>query len=412
VELKPGYKQTEAGVIPVDWEVAPLGKHATFKTGPFGSALHQSDYVDGGVPVVNPMQIVDGRILPTSAMSITESAARRLSDFRLSAGNIVIGRRGEMGRCAFVLPEQHGWLCGTGSMIVRTGSSLDARFIQRVLASPPIIAEIENTSVGSTMINLNQSTLANLLVPFPPTKAEQEAIAGALSDMDALIESLEQLIAKKRHLKQGAMQELLNGHKRLPGFQTKPGFKQTEGGRIPEDWQVDNIENLAHITTGARNTQDRIDDGQYPFFVRSQIVERINSYSYDGEAVLTAGDGVGTGKVFHYINGRFDAHQRVYRISEFSERINGYFFYLYFSSHFYRRIMQMTAKSSVDSVRREMIAGMLVPLPPTKAEQEAIASIPNDMDAEISALEAKLAKARQLKQGMMQELLTGRTRLK
>ena len=133
-----------------------------------------------------------------------------------------------------------------------------------------------------------------------------------MSDADALIESLEQLLIKKRQLKQGAMQELLTGKNRLPGFEINPGYKQTEVGVIPEDWDLDDIENLAHITTGGRNTQDRIDDGQYPFFVRSQTAERINSYSYDGEAVLTAGDGVGTGKVFHYINGKFDAHQRVY----------------------------------------------------------------------------------------------------
>ena len=180
---------------------------------------------------------------------------------------------------------------------------------------------------------------------------------------------------------------------------------------MPADWDVEPIESLAHITTGSRNTQDRIDDGQYPFFVRSQTVERINSYSFDGEAVLTAGDGVGTGKVFHYINGKFDAHQRVYRISDFSERINGYFFYLYFSTHFYNRIMQMTAKSSVDSVRREMIARMLIPLPPTKAEQEAIAEALSDADALIESLEQVLAKKRNLKQGAMQELLTGKKRL-
>src|SRR5206468_4295485 len=123
--------------------------------------------------VINPMQIVDGRILPTSSMAITEQAAQKLSEFRLSTGNVVIGRRGEMGRCAFVRATQQGWLCGTGSMIIRTGPSLDARFIQRVLSSQPIIAEIENASVGSTMLNLNQGTLGNLLVPVPPTKAEQ-----------------------------------------------------------------------------------------------------------------------------------------------------------------------------------------------------------------------------------------------
>ena len=189
------------------------------------------------------------------------------------------------------------------------------------------------------------------------------------------------------------------------------GYKLTEVGLVPDDWDVEYVENLAHITTGGRNTQDRVDDGQYPFFVRSQKVERINSYSFDGEAVLTAGDGVGTGKVFHYINGKFDAHQRVYRISDFNERMNGYFFFLYFSTHFYGRIMQMTAKSSVDSVRRDMIARMLIPIPPSKAEQEAIAEALRNADALIESLEKLLAKNRHLKQGAMQELLSGRKRL-
>lgn len=194
-------------------------------------------------------------------------------------------------------------------------------------------------------------------------------------------------------------------------YLARAAFKQTEIGEIPADWEPVFIEDCAHITTGGRNTQDRIEDGEYPFFVRSQTVERINSYSFDGEAVLTAGDGVGTGKVFHYINGRFDAHQRVYRISGFSERLNGYFFFLYFSAHFYGRIMQMTAKSSVDSVRREMIARMQIPLPPTVAEQQAIASALSDADALIKSLEQLLAKKRQIKQGAMQELLTGKRRL-
>lgn len=133
------------------------------------------------------------------------------------------------------------------------------------------------------------------------------------------------------------------------------GYKQTEVGVIPVEWEVDKIKNITSITTGAKNTQDKIDDGEYPFYVRSSIIERINSYSFDGEAVLTAGDGVGTGKVIHYINGKFDFHQRVYKISDFSEKIDGYFFYLFFSNYFLKRIMSMTAKSSVDSVRMEYI---------------------------------------------------------
>ncbi len=190
-----------------------------------------------------------------------------------------------------------------------------------------------------------------------------------------------------------------------------PGYKQTEVGVIPDDWDPDYIENFAVITTGNKNTQDRVEEGQYPFFVRSQTIERINSFSFEGEAVLTAGDGVGTGKVFHYINGRFDVHQRVYRISNFAERVNGYFFYLYFSTYFYSRIMQMTAKSSVDSVRRNMISRMQVALPPTEAEQHAIATALSDVDALLAGLDQLITKKRDLKQAAMQQLLTGQTRL-
>ncbi len=191
----------------------------------------------------------------------------------------------------------------------------------------------------------------------------------------------------------------------------KPGYKMTEVGVIPDDWDVTFVDDIASITTGSKNTQDRVDEGEYPFFVRSQVVERINSYSFDGEAVLTAGDGVGTGKIYHYISGKFDTHQRVYRISNFAERVCGYFFFQYFSTFFYDRIMQMTAKSSVDSVRREMIARMPIPLPPTLAEQQAIAEALSDTDALIESLEQLITKKRQIKQGAMQELLTGKRRL-
>lgn len=194
-------------------------------------------------------------------------------------------------------------------------------------------------------------------------------------------------------------------------MELKPGYKETEIGIIPVDWDVDCVENIGHVTTGSKNTQDRIEDGDYPFFVRSQTVERINTYSFEGEAVLTAGDGVGTGKVFHYINGKFDVHQRVYRISDFSPRVNGYFFYLYFSRNFYNRIMQMTAKSSVDSVRRDMITRMMVPLPTIEGEQDAISQAIRDADCLLDGLDRLIAKKRDLKQAAMQQLLNGETRL-
>jgi len=188
------------------------------------------------------------------------------------------------------------------------------------------------------------------------------------------------------------------------------GFKKTEIGEIPIDWGVDKVKNHAMIATGERNTQDKIDDGKYPFFVRSQNVEKINSYSFDGEAVLTAGDGVGTGKVFHYINGKFDFHQRVYKISNFKPDLDGYFFYNIFSRGFYERIMSMTAKSSVDSVRMDMIADMFIPLPDIK-EQKKISEVLADINALISTLEKLIVKKRAIKTAVMQKLLTGEKRL-
>jgi type I restriction enzyme S subunit len=424
--FNPLFKQTEVGVIPEDWEVSTLGKHATFKTGPFGSALHKSDYVDGGVPVINPMQIVDGKIQPTPSMAVTEEAAHKLSDFRLSAGNIVIGRRGEMGRCAFVQSEQHGWLCGTGSMIVRTGPSLDGRFIQRILSSPPVIAAIKNASVGSTMINLNQGTLENLLIPLPPTKAEQEAIAEALSDADALIESLEQLIAKKRHIKQGAMQELLTGKKRLPGFATKPGYKQTEVGVIPEDWSVERLgemgEALIGLTYSPANVQpdgllvlrsSNIADGRLSFednvFIKMEVPDKI--IVREGDILICVRNGsrdlIGKcAKIDKHAAGMtFGAFMAVFR-TDFHD-----FVLQQFQSDIVERQIHAHLGATINQITNGSLNSFRIPLPPTVAEQISIATILSDMDTEIATLEDRLTKARQIKRGMMQELLTGKTRL-
>ena len=187
-------------------------------------------------------------------------------------------------------------------------------------------------------------------------------------------------------------------------------MKQTEIGLIPEDWEVKEIKDFADVTTGDKNTQDAEENGKYPFYVRSPIVERINKFSYDTEGVITAGDGVGTGKVFHYAKGKFGLHQRAYLIYNFKNTDPKYFYYN-FSKNFYERVHSMTAKSSVDSVRREMITKMQIPIPPTLAEQERIAKALSDVDALISTTEKLIQKKKNIKQGAMQNLLTGKKRL-
>ena len=174
-------------------------------------------------------------------------------------------------------------------------------------------------------------------------------------------------------------------------------------------WEEVSVKDLMKIETGSRNTEDKIDDGKYPFFVRSQTVEHIDSFHYDCEAVLTAGDGVGTGKVFQYINGKFDAHQRVYVMSQFKDVLGKYFYY-WFSKNFFAEVAKYTAKSSVDSVRRQMIAGMVIPLPSIE-EQQKIVGILSDIDTLITNLQKLICKKKDIRQGTMQMLVTGKKRL-
>lgn len=177
----------------------------------------------------------------------------------------------------------------------------------------------------------------------------------------------------------------------------------------PEDWKCDTITNIADITTGCRDTQDNKVNGRYPFFVRSPIVERIDVADFDCEAVLTAGDGVGTGKVFHYINGKFAAHQRVYVMSSFQD-VDGKYFYYYFSNNFGKEVEKYTAKSSVDSVRRDMIAEMELPHPPLPEQKEIVQAL-LDFDEHIDNLTELIEKKKAIRDGALEELLSGRTRL-
>ncbi len=144
-----------------------------------------------------------------------------------------------------------------------------------------------------------------------------------------------------------------------------PGFE--------EKWESKKLGEIAEIKTGNKDTQNKVENGIYPFFVRSNTVEKIDSYSYEGEAILTSGDGVGVGKNFHYINGRFDFHQRVYSIRNFKEGFYGKYIYSIFSEKFYDRVIRLSAKNSVDSVRMSMISEMKLSFP-MLSEQQKIAS--------------------------------------
>ncbi|MDH5721854.1 MAG: restriction endonuclease subunit S, partial [Alphaproteobacteria bacterium] len=172
-----------------------------------------------------------------------------------------------------------------------------------------------------------------------------------------------------------------------------------------EAWLKDKLHKLAEVKTGSRDTQNRIENGKYPFFVRSDTVERIDTFAFDGEAVLTSGDGVGVGKNVHYIDGKFDYHQRVYAIYNFSKKLNGKFFFQFFKENFLRRAMRLSAKNSVDSVRMSMITDMLVPHPKPE-EQKKIAAFLGAMDEKITGLQKKKGLLEDYKKGCMQKLFS------
>ncbi len=161
-------------------------------------------------------------------------------------------------------------------------------------------------------------------------------------------------------------------------------------GEIPEHWTTSRLKFLCNITTGGKDTENKVDEGKYPFYVRSQTVERINSYSFDGEAILTAGDGVGVGKVFHYTNGKFDFHQRVYMFYAF-RKVAGKFLFEYIKNNFYKVALAGIAKSTVDSLRLPLIQNFVITVPPLQ-EQQTISTYLDKATAKIDTLIDKQTK--------------------
>lgn len=251
---------------------------------------------------------------------------------------------------------------------------------------------LEKIAGGTTIPYISRKKFEEFSVTIP-LKEEQEKIASFFSLIDDKISIQGEKVEALKDYKKGMMQKI---------FSRELRFKDDDGRDYPE-WEEKMIGEIASICTGKRDTQDKIDNGTYPFFVRSQIIERINSYSYDGEAILTAGDGVGVGKVFHYINGKFDYHQRVYKISDFSKTTYGRYVYEYFRVNFIREAIKYTAKTSVDSVRMEMITKMKIPYP-ILDEQIKIANVLKNIDLKIEKEQSKLDSLNEYKKGLLQQM--------
>jgi len=199
-----------------EWEEKKLGDIVdNIMTGPFGSMLHKSDYVEVGIPVVNPQNLVDGQIIPLRKTMINNDTFNRLEKYALKDGDIVIARRGEMGRCAIVKNINIGWLCGTGSFVIRVNKKkADSEFLNIFLSSAVVKKELEKLSIGATMSNLNQTILSELLIKAPPV-IEQQAIVQKLDALSAETKKLEAIYQQKindlEEMKKSILQKAFSG---------------------------------------------------------------------------------------------------------------------------------------------------------------------------------------------------------
>lgn len=184
------------------------------KVGPFGTMLHEADYISNGIPLVNPSQIKNSKILPKQDKCISPQKAEELKEYRLMQGDIVLGRRGEMGRCATVDEMEEGWLCGTGSILIRLKKQMNALFYNFFLASPLNVRYLEDNATGTTMKNLNEKIVANIPVPVP-TLAEQERIVAEIESRferaDALETAVDRALNDAEKLKQAVLKKAFRG---------------------------------------------------------------------------------------------------------------------------------------------------------------------------------------------------------
>lgn len=215
--------------VPLGWQSVQFQDILlTLQTGPFGSSLHQQDYELGGTPVVNPASIQNGRIIPIDKMAVGPKVIERLSSFKLRPGNVVMGRRGEMGRCAVVTENEAGWLCGTGSLILGFTEDISPWFIVKLMSAPCIREYLGGASVGATMQNLNQSILCEMPVGLPPL-AEQRRIVAKVDELMALCDELEVARAKQESRRDrlvAATLHALNNCDAIPDSDATPSFQE------------------------------------------------------------------------------------------------------------------------------------------------------------------------------------------
>ena len=373
-----------------DWFQSKIGEIFQVTSGSTPLRSDNRFFENADIVWVKTTDLNNGLIEKTEE-KISQIALKETSVKILPKGTVFVAMYGgfnQIGRTGLLVHEA---ACNQALSAIYPNEKIDSYFLLTFLNHK--VDDWKNFAASSRKDpNITKSDVLAFPLKYP-VKEEQTKIASFLSAVDEKISQLTQKHELLSQYKQGMMQKL---------FSQQLRFKADDGSEFGE-WENSYIGNECKITTGNKDTQNKVDDGLYPFFVRSQTVEKINSYSMDCEAILTSGDGVGVGKNYHYMNGKFDFHQRVYCLYEFSERLIGRYLYIYFSNYFYDRVKRLSAKNSVDSVRMDMISKMEIKLPCLE-EQTKIANFLSAIDQKIEVVAQQIEQAKMWKKGLLQQM--------
>jgi type I restriction enzyme S subunit len=417
VAVKAGYRQTEVGVIPEEWEVVKFSQVCKKTLNGGTPSTKIPEYWKGTIPWITGADVVDQRIKEVRK-SITVEAIKNSATHVVTKGNLLLVTRTGVGKVA-IAPFDIAISQDLTGIIPTEDASVAYLFWIFNRANRHFL----NMNQGTSINGITRNDLMDFALPLPPIP-EQTAIAAALSDADALITALDRLIAKKRAIKQGAMQELLTGKTRLPGF---------EG-----EWEVYKFGDIFQfLKTGSNSRSDLLDNGNVKYIHYGDIHAKSTSFLdcknenlpfidenkvqnlpnlEDGDLIMVdaSEDYEGIGKSVEIINAKDQKvvaglHTLLLRGNR-TILANGFKGYLQNIFEIKTALIRLATGISVYGISKYNIQTVEIKLPPLP-EQTAIASILSDMDAEIAALERKRDKALMIKEGMMQELLTGRTRL-
>ena len=375
------------GEIPSEWEVCRMKNISIISS---GDIISKEEYMDNGqYPIIGS----NGEI-------------GRINKINNNKNVLTTGRVGSIGTVQLV---KDSWITDN-ALIINITSDDNIRYIYYAL---PLL-DYQLISTGTAQPLISASALKTQSLPLPSVK-EQQSITSFLdskcAEIDALISLQEEMISELQAYKQSVITEAvtkgLNPHAKMKDS----GVEWI--GEIPEEWNIKRLKYLCTIATGNKDTQDSESDGIYKFYVRSPIIERSNSWTFEGEGILMAGDGAGAGRVFHHAFGKYAVHQRVYRMANFRD-INTYFLFYYLSSLFCKIMDMGSAQSTVPSVRLPMLTNFFVCCPPL-TEQQSIANYLDEKTSQIDSLitlkQEKIQELKDYKKSIIYEYVTGKKRV-